>query len=276
MSTTLSHVPISNVRTGRTERRSELSLNQEQIWVFEQFTPGTAVYNFPLALHFRGHLDVKVLERSLTEILRRHEVLRAAFQSEDGGVVQVVAVVSPVRLLRIDVSEGDDADRLEKTAHACEADCSRPFNLINGPLIRFTLFRLSPVEQVLLITAHHLVFDGWSCGIFLQELITIYDAFSKDHPFPLPPLSIQYSDFANNQRQRLEGKVFENHVSFWRRKLVGGPPRMALPSDHPAPSKRNHSGARYPLVLGGALLHLSKRSAGVKDRPYSLLFWRLW
>ena len=117
-----------------------------------------------------------------------------------------------------------------------------------------------------MITAHHLVFDGWSCGIFLQELITIYDAFSKDHPFPLPPLSIQYSDFANNQRQRLEGKVFENHVSFWRRKLDGGPPRMALPSDHPAPSKRNHSGARYPLVLGGTLT-TSLKALGRAEGP---------
>ena len=253
MSTTFSHVPPSIDHTGRTERKSELSLTQEQIWVFEQFTPGTAVYNFPLALHFEGHLDVTVLERSLTEIVRRHEVLRASFRSVDGRVVQVVGEVPTVMLPRIDVPEGVGADHLERTRHACRADCCRPFDLVNGPLIRFTLFRLSPVEQVLLITAHHLVFDGWSCGVFLHELVAIYDAFSKDQPFPLPRLSIQYSDFASTQRQRLEGKVLENHVSFWRRKLEGGPPRLALPSDHPAPSKRNHSGARYPLELGGAL-----------------------
>jgi len=115
------------------------------------------------------------------------------------------------------------------------------------------LFRLSAVEQVLLITVHHIVFDGWSSGIFLQELAAIYDAYSKEQPFPLSPLSAQYFDFAHTQRQRLHGKVLENHLSFWRRKLEGSPPRLALPVDHPIPSLRNHSGTRYPLVLGGEL-----------------------
>ena len=168
----------------RTERKSELSLTQEQIWVFEQITPGTAVYNIPWALHFKGHLDVKVLECSLTEIVRRHEVLRASFRAVEGCPVQVVGAVSTVMLSRIDVPEGNGADRLESVKHACEGECCRPFDLAHGPPIRFTIFRLSPVEHVLLITVHHIVFDGWSSGIFLQELAAIYDAFSKEQPSP--------------------------------------------------------------------------------------------
>ena len=253
MSTKFSQMPASIDHGVRTERESELSLTQEQIWIFEQITPGTAVYNIPLVLHFKGHLDVKVLERSLMEILRRHEVLRASFRSVEGRPVQVVELVSTVMLSRIDVPEGNGADRLESVKHACEAECRRPFDLVHGPLIRFTLLRRSPVEQVLLINVHHIVFDGWSSGIFLQELAAIYDASSKEQPFPLAPLSIQYSDFAQAQRQRLRGKVLENHVSFWRRKLEGSPPRLALPIDRPSPSARNHSGTRYPLVLGREL-----------------------
>ena len=170
MSTKFSQMPPSIDHGVRTERKSELSLTQEQIWVFEQITPGTAVYNIPLALHFKGHLDVEVLERSLMEIVRRHEVLRASFRAVEGRPVQVVGVVSTVILSRIDVPEGNGADRLENVKQACEAECCRPFDLVHGVPIRFTLFRLSPVEQVLLITVHHIVFDGWSEGHFLTGI----------------------------------------------------------------------------------------------------------
>ena len=132
------------------ESKSELSLIQEQIWVFEQITPGTAVYNNPLVLHFNGYLDVKALERSLMELVRRHDVLRARFPAVEGRPVQIVGVLSALTLSRIDVPEANHADRLESVKHACEAECSRPFDLVHGPPIRFTLFRQSPVEQVLL------------------------------------------------------------------------------------------------------------------------------
>ena len=132
-------------------RESELSLAQEQIWVFEQFTPGTAVYNEPFALHFNGYLGVDVLESSLMEIVRRHEVLRASFREVDGHPVQVVESASTVMVVRCDVPRAGGADGLERVKRACEAECRRPFDLVHGPPIRFTLFRLSSTEHVLLI-----------------------------------------------------------------------------------------------------------------------------
>jgi amino acid adenylation domain-containing protein len=253
MSLKNSEVPPSIDHGGRTEKRSDLSLTQEQIWAFEQITPGTAVYNLPWALHFKGHLDVSVLERSLMDLVQRHEVLRASFREIEGRPVQIVGVVSSVIFSRIDVPEGNGTDRLESVKRACEVESRVPFDLVQGPPVRFTLFRLSPAEHVLLSAVHHIVFDGWSIGIFLQELAAVYDASLKEQPFPLSPLSIQYSDFAHAQRHRLQGKVLENHVSFWRRKLRGSPRRLALPIDHPRLSTRNHRGTRYPIVLGDEL-----------------------
>jgi hypothetical protein len=249
MSPRISEMPASMVHREGERSESRLSMTQEQIWVFEQITPGTAVYNVPMGLRFMGNLDEGVLERSLAEIVRRHEVLRASFREVNGHPVQVVGSASTVMVARCDVPGAGGADGLEGVKRACEAECRRPFDLVHGPLIRFTLFRLSSTEHVLLIVAHHLVFDGWSFGILLRELAALYDASLKGQPDALPPLSIGYSDFARDQRRRLRGKRLENHTAFWRRKLGNSPPRLALPVDHSAPAGKRHSGRRYPLVL---------------------------
>ena len=129
MSTKFLRSPPSPDHAGRTERKSELSLTQEQIWAFEQLTPGTAIYNIPYALHFKGHLDVHVLDRSLMEIVQRHKILRSSFREVEGRPVQVVGVAFTVSLSSIDVPGGNGADRLENVKHACEAECRQPFDL---------------------------------------------------------------------------------------------------------------------------------------------------
>ena len=224
---------------------------QEQIWLDERITPGTSAYNIPVALHFKGVLDAEILEHSLIEIVRRHEVLRATFPTVEHRPVQVIHTDSVLALSK--VTDGCLVDRLERTNLACEEECRRPFDLVRGPLVRATLYRLSPTEHVLMVTAHHIAFDGWSIGIFLKELVTLYAAFSEGRPSPLPELPIQYPDFAHSQRQSLQGEVLDKLVSYWRRNLEGIAPHLALPFDHPVQSGRNYRGGRHPLALGEEL-----------------------
>ena len=239
----------------RTEDTSVLSLNQEQIWLDEEITPGTAAYNFPIALHFKGSLNVDVLERSLREIVHRHNVLRARFPMVAHRPVQVICRDAVVTLSRVEVTEGSLADRLERVKCASEDEARRPFNLARGPLFRLRLFRLSTIEHVLIVTVHHIVFDGWSTGVFLKELVTLYAAFSKGEPsaLTLPNLPIQYSDCARSQRESLQGEVLERLVSCRRKSLEGIPSHLALPFDHPVQCGRHYRGSRHPLVLGEEL-----------------------
>jgi amino acid adenylation domain-containing protein len=266
MSAELSRKPPSIDQGVRIPRESELSLTQEQIWVFEQISPESAVYNEPLALHFKGYLVVDVLEHSLMGIVRRHEILRASFRAVGGHPVQVVGPDSTVMVVRCDVPGAAGADGLEVVKRACEEECRRPFDLVHGPPIRFTLFRLSSTEHVLLIVAHHLVFDGWSRGILLRELAELYDRFLKGEPDPLPPPSIQYSDFARAQRSRLRGKLLENNTAYWRKKLGNSPPRLALPVDCSVPAATSRSGRRYPIMLDGELTSCLK-ALGQREGP---------
>ena len=242
----------------RTLTRSELSLSQEQIWLDDQINPGTAVYNIPIALHFQGPLDADVLERSLSEIVRRHEVLRATFPAVCHRPIQLVSHDQAVTLAQVDLSDGEAANRMERVVQACEEECRRPLDLLAGSVLRFVLYRLSARENVLLMTVHHIVFDGWSLGIFLKELASLLAAFSAGLPSPLPELSIRHSEFALEQRASLQGEVLEQLMGFWRKNLEGIPPHLALPFDRPLQSGRHYRGGRHPLVLGEELTQALK------------------
>ena len=127
-------------------------------------------------------------------------------------------------------SRGARAIGLDQVRRACEEDARRPFDLVRGPVLRLILYRLSPVEHVLLVNVHHIVFDGWSLGIFCKELATLYAAFSEGQPSPLPPLAIPYSDIAREQRQHLEGKVLDDLIEFWRRSSRACRPTWPCPT----------------------------------------------
>jgi amino acid adenylation domain-containing protein len=236
------HAPIA------TGEPSELSIFQEQIWLDEQITPGRSVYNVPIAIHLQGTLDVDILELSLNEIARRHEILRATFPTVSHRPVQVVRD-DAATLSIVEVTDGSPSDRLERVKSACEEEARRPFDLPRGPIIRLILYRLSPIEHVLLVVVHHLAFDGWSIGLFVQELASLYSAYWGGQPSPLPDLPIRYADFARDQRLRLSGAVLDGLVAFWRGYLEGAPPHLALPFDHPPSSGRTYRGARHPLEL---------------------------
>ncbi len=227
---------------------TELSIFQEQIWLDEQITAGTSVYNIPIAVHLEGTLDVDILALTLREIARRQEVLRATFPTVSHRPVQVLSDDWPA-LSIVEVTDSDPVERLERVKSACEEEARRPFDLARGPIIRLTLYRLSPIEHVLFVVVHHLAFDGWSIGLFVQELASVYSAYWAGQPSPLPDLRTRYADFARDQRQRLSGAVLDGLVAFWREYLEGAPPHLALPFDHPVSSGRRYRGARHPLEL---------------------------
>jgi amino acid adenylation domain-containing protein len=224
-----------------------ISLTQLEFWFFEQFYPGNPVYNLPLIYRVTGSLDVKALEESLREIVRRHETLRTTFKVENGQVVYVISPEPVFDFVVIDVQDISEAKR------QAEKEIKQPFDLALGPLLRSQLWRWSETEHLLVVTTHHIVADGWSFSVLTQEMATLYETFSQSKQSPLTELPIQYADFAHWQRQLLQGQTLESQMQFWKQHLGDTPPVLKLPTDYPRPAVRTFTGARHPLVISSDL-----------------------
>ncbi|MFO7587518.1 MAG: amino acid adenylation domain-containing protein, partial [Gemmatimonadota bacterium] len=238
------------------------SYAQQRMWFLDQFEPGSAFYNIPTALRLEGRLDAESLERAINEVVRRHEALRTTFAAVDGRPVQVVVPDLCLPLRRVDLAGRDDADR--EAARLTEEEARRPFDLANGPLLRATLVRLDAGRHLLLVTMHHIVSDGWSIGVFVNETAVLYEAFRLGRPSPLPELPIQYPDFAEWQQNWLRGEVLERQVAYWRDVLAEPPPPvLELPTDRPRPAVQTYGGAstsrRIRRPLTDAINELSRR-----------------
>jgi amino acid adenylation domain-containing protein len=233
-----------------------LSFAQRRLWFLDRLVPGRPLYNIPAAVRFRGDLDGAVLARCLSEIVRRHEVIRTRFTEVDGQPLAVVEPARPLPLPVIDLSglSADARDAEEKAMVGREA--RRPFDLGTAPLLRATLVTLDDRRHLVLLTMHHVASDGWSLGVLVRELGTLYRAFSDGAPSPLPELGIQYGDFASWQLRRFEGEALQREVEHWRERLAGAPVLLDLPTDRPRSVTRSFRGGRVRLVL----------SADVTDR----------
>src|SRR6185503_18717913 len=216
-------------RVSREASHLPLSFAQERLWFLNQLEPDSPFYNCPAAVRLHGRLDVAAFERTLTEILRRHEVLRTTFPLVDERPVQIVSPPSDVKLTLIDLSALAEVDREMEARELASREARKPFNLTDGPLLRAMLLRLTDNEHILLFSTHHIVSDGWSTSILVREVATLYHAFSKNEPSPLPELPVQYADFAVWQREWLTGKVWEEHLDYWKRQLGGKLPTLSLP-----------------------------------------------
>lgn len=231
-------------RTGR--KRFPLSPAQERIWFLQQLVPESAAYHCPLALRIAGDLDLQVLRRAFDEIRRRHEILRTTLVPGPSRVEQVVAPAAPVAVRIIDVDKDHGGgDAMERLA----AEARRPFDLNRGPLFRVSVLRLADREHILLVNMHHLISDGWSIGLLLRELTTLYDAFSSGRLAPLPELPIQYGDFALWQRQQLQQGGFDHLLSYWREQLAGAPAGLALPADRTRPAVQSLNGLTRSFAI---------------------------
>ncbi|WP_122869408.1 non-ribosomal peptide synthetase, partial [Pseudomonas viridiflava] len=222
-----------------------LSFAQQRLWFLAQMDGGNEAYNIPMALSLEGALDVTALTRALARIVERHETLRSRFVAS-GDSAQVLFVPTPAdaRLLVEDIRHAP------LSLEAClRAEAVAPFDLAHGPLIRAHLLQVADERHVLLLTVHHIVADGWSMGVLTQELLALYPAFCQEQPDPLPPLAIQYADYAVWQRRWLTGERLQHQAAYWRQVLEGAPTLLTLPTDRPRPAQQDFAGASLALQL---------------------------
>ncbi len=243
--------PIS--RAGR-DGELPLSFAQQRLWFLAQLEPDSSAYNISSALRLSGRLDVALLERTLGEVVRRHEVLRTTFaKTAEGRPVQIVAPAQPFALTSTDLAHLPEAQREGEARRRAMEEAHRPFDLQRGPLVRAHMLRLGETEQVLLFTMHHVISDGWSMGVLVREVAALYAAFAKGQPTPLDELEIQYADYAVWQREWLRGEALEAQLAYWREQLGGAPGQLELPVDHVRPAVHTHRGARRIQELSPAL-----------------------
>ncbi|WP_224248813.1 non-ribosomal peptide synthetase [Hyalangium gracile] len=219
-----------------------LSFSQQRLWFIAQLDPESAAYHIPGALHLTGEVDVRTLERCFNTLIERHEVLRTAFVLQDGTPVQHIA---PRLTLHIPVEDLRGLPLPARQARVRELErqeAERPFALDAPPLLRVRLLRLEEREHRLLLTLHHIVADGWSLGVLFREVTALYEAFAAGREPTLPPLPIQYADFAWWQREWLQDPLLEGQLQYWRQHLTGAPPRIRLPFDRPPPEFPSHRG----------------------------------
>jgi amino acid adenylation domain-containing protein len=241
-----------------------LSSGQRRIWFLQQYDPTGTLYNVPVAFRLTGHLDVTALRAALDEIVARHEVLRTTFETGlDGSPRQIVHPPRPVSLLETDLSGLATAPAREQAQRLVDLDTSNPFDLAAGPMVRARLVSLAGDEHVLGLTFHHIVSDGWSAGVFWHELATLYAAFLAGEPSPLPPLPVQYADYAAWQSGRFTDDRLDRQREYWHGRLAGLP-TVALPTARPRPARLSSAGDyhtfRVPARTADALRAVSRRA----------------
>ncbi|WP_196297717.1 condensation domain-containing protein, partial [Xanthomonas albilineans] len=239
-----------------------LSFAQQRLWFLSQFEGVSQAYHISGGLRLRGALDTQALQRTLDRIVARHASLRTTFALVDGQALQQVAAEDcGFQLIAHDLR--DVPEREAKLEWLLAEEAQAPFALEHGPLIRGVLVRLADEESVLFVTMHHIVSDGWSMGILINELSVLYRAFARGEADPLAPLPIQYADYASWQRRWLEGEVLQRQVAYWREALSGAPVLLELPTDRPRPPRQDHAGATLEMVVepqqAQALKELSQR-----------------
>ncbi|WP_414561754.1 MULTISPECIES: amino acid adenylation domain-containing protein [unclassified Anabaena] len=226
----------------RTEKLP-LSFAQQRLWFLDQLEGGSSTYNVPAALELKGTLNPVALEQSLVAIAQRHEALRTTFPMVDGYPVQAIADDIKISLPVVDLQE-----QPYKVQQLILEAAAQPFDLAHGPLLRGMLLRLDAESHVLVLIMHHIICDGWSMGVFLSELSTLYGDSIKGQSPSLPQLPIQYADFAYWQHQYLTGEVMDTHLSYWKQQLAHLT-TLELPSDRPRPAVQTFRGSRQDLTL---------------------------
>ncbi len=259
----LKTTPTRQIPCRQVSGHPPLSFAQQRLWFIDQVEPGNPAYNITALFRLRGPLRIDLLQRSLDEVIRRHEVLRTTFAKAQGQPVQVIAphLVVPIQVLDLPVDP--TADPMAQVQQLAINAAQRPFDLASGPLLRAMLLRLEASDHVAVLTVHHSVADGWSLELLIQELVLLYAALSNAEEPQLPDLPIQYADFAVWQRGWLQGEVLERQLAYWQQQLAEAPHVLALPTDRPRPPVQTYQGAQHafeiPLALREGLHTLSRQ-----------------
>src|SRR5262249_54379842 len=209
------HRPVSQVPRRQTTDPPPLSFAQQRLWFLDKLVPDSPFYNIPAAVRIRAPLDVNVWRATLNEIVRRHDVLRTSFPEVANRPVQVVAPHLEIPFSVVDLRSQDEAAREQELLRLATEDACRPFDLRRGPLVRASVLWLGEQDYVLLVNLHHIVADGWSMGVLIDEVQKIYDAFVRGLPSPLPALAIQYADFSLWQHARLADGGLQKQLNYW-------------------------------------------------------------
>jgi amino acid adenylation domain-containing protein len=255
-----------------------LSFAQERLWFLDQLEPKGALYNVPMRLRFEGSLDRAALARALNEIARRHESMRTTFVTLDGRPAQLISPAREVAINSVDLSDLAPRERDAEARRLGDAEARKPFDLAAAPPWRALLARLSATEHLLLLTFHHIIFDGWSRAVLVRESSALYAAYAAGLPSPLEELPIQYADYAAWQREWLSGDELERQLSYWRGQLKGAPPVLELPTDRPRPARPSTRGATIDFDLPESLTREAQalgRAAGCTPFMTLLAAWKV-
>jgi amino acid adenylation domain-containing protein len=250
-----------------------LSFAQQRLWFIDQLDPGSAAYNVAIAVRVEGAVAPGLLARCLDAVVARHEALRTTFAAAaDGAPLQVIGPSAAAAFAVVDLAALPDGTRDGEAQRLAAAAAVRPFDLAAGPLLRSHLVALGAGEALLLFAMHHVVSDAWSGGVLVREVAALYEAFARGAASPLPPLPVQYADYARWQREWLAGEVRRAQVAYWREQLAGAPPHLELATDRPRPSAQDSAGRRRLLLLARPL---ADRLAALARQEGATLFMAL-
>ncbi|WP_154233483.1 non-ribosomal peptide synthetase, partial [Burkholderia pseudomallei] len=237
--------------------RIALSLAQQRLWFLTQLEGVSEAYHMSGAVRLDGPLNREVLQRALNRIVMRHEALRTCFVREEGEPIQVIQPHADLTMSYHDLREAEQSEQRAKDLS--QAHASAPFDLSRDLPVRVLLLQLEDEAHVVQVVMHHIASDGWSVGVFLQELSALYGSFIAEQDDPLAPLPLQYADYAAWQRRWLASGQLEKQGAFWQTNLSGAPTLLELPTDRPRPPKQSHAGASVEVKLGAALSERVKR-----------------
>ncbi|AIV67997.1 D-alanine--poly(phosphoribitol) ligase, subunit 1 [Burkholderia pseudomallei MSHR62] len=237
--------------------RIALSLAQQRLWFLTQLEGVSEAYHMSGAVRLDGPLNREVLQRALNRIVMRHEALRTCFAREEGEPIQVIQPHADLTVSYHDLREAEQTEQRAKDLS--QAHASAPFDLSRDLPVRVLLLQLADEAHVVQVVMHHIASDGWSVGVFLQELSALYGSFIAEQGDPLAPLPLQYADYAAWQRRWLASGQLEKQGAFWQTNLSGAPTLLELPTDRPRPPKQSHAGASVEVKLGAALSERVKR-----------------
>jgi amino acid adenylation domain-containing protein len=230
-----------------------LSFSQQRLWFFDQFEPANFVYNLLSPVSLRGKLDVSALQQAFNNLALRHETLRTTFELRDGQPVQIIHSQHSIPLRHFELTHLSQAAQQEEIQRLLREQARQPFDLNKGPLLRISLLRLAPQDHILILAMHHIVTDAWSMDILVRETITLYEAYSGGRLPDLPPLALQYADFAVWQRNWLQGDVLAQQVEYWKQRLGDKPVVLELPTDRSRSAVQTYRGADWTFPFSPPL-----------------------
>src|ERR1700693_1463927 len=258
------------------------SFAQDRLWFLDQLEPGTAAYNLVRAFRISGPLNIDALTSAIAAVVRRHESLRTVFESVDGLACQVVLPEVMVKVPVLNLTDLPEGERKAAALRIASEEGKKPFDLTRGPLLRSVLLRLDRDQHILVLAMHHIITDGWSISILFRELTQCYEAFMAGSVPELPELPVQYSEYAQWQREYISGELLRKEIEHWKNTLAGAQTLLNLTTDHPRPARQTWNGASQQITLDAVTLAKLK-SLAQKERStlfmvsmalFQALLWR--